>query len=132
LSSFLGVAAFGLVSRGVRFGTSTKGANARSTAASARNGAAMVTARLADARPLGLGLFTPVWALFEAVVHHQDMRRPLGLERAIPEDRLRLALGVVCRLPTGTGGRQRSPPGEASRNRHRVEPRDGASGRRAC
>jgi len=67
-----------------------------------------VTEALDDPRPLGLGYFTPAWALFEAVVHHQDMRRPLGAERTIPEDRLSLALDVVCRLPTGTGGRRRS------------------------
>jgi uncharacterized protein (TIGR03083 family) len=108
LSSFLGVTPLGLFTRAARFGTSTRGANARSTAAWARTGNAAVTAALDDRGRLGLGYVAPGWALFEAVVHHQDMRRPLGAPRTIPEDRLRLALTVLCRLPTGTGGYRRS------------------------
>jgi uncharacterized protein (TIGR03083 family) len=108
LSSFLGVTRLGLLTRALRFGTSTRGSNARSSAAWAKSGTASVIDALDDARPLGLGYFMPAWALFEAVVHHEDIRRPLDARRVIPEDRLRVALTVVCRLPTGTGGNQRA------------------------
>jgi uncharacterized protein (TIGR03083 family) len=37
--------------------------------------------------------------LAEYVVHHQDIRRPLGLAREIPEDRLVAALDGVTKLP---------------------------------
>lgn len=43
----------------------------------------------------GRGLFTtlaPRIALADAVVHHQDIRRPLGRERTIPPGRLRTVL----------------------------------------
>lgn len=43
------------------------------------------------------------------VIHHQDMRRPLGMPRVIPEERLRTALEVVLtpRGSTNLGSFQR-------------------------
>ena len=37
--------------------------------------------------------------LAEYVIHHQDIRRPLGLEREIPPDRLVAALDGLTKLP---------------------------------
>ena len=45
--------------------------------------------------------------LAELVVHHQDVRRALGLERSIPGDRLVASLDGVRRLP-GVGAGRRS------------------------
>jgi uncharacterized protein (TIGR03083 family) len=44
------------------------------------------------------------------VIHHQDMRRPLGMPRVIPEERLRAALDVILtpRGSTNLGSFQRS------------------------
>ena len=42
----------------------------------------------------------PQEGLVDHVVHHQDIRRPLGLPRVMPEDRLRAALDVA----PGLGG----------------------------
>jgi hypothetical protein len=43
------------------------------------------------------------------VIHHQDMRRPLGMPRVVPEDRLRGALNVILtpRGSTNLGSFQR-------------------------
>jgi uncharacterized protein (TIGR03083 family) len=52
-------------------------------------------------RGAGVGAFVPVRRrLHEHVVHHQDIRRPLGRPRVIPEARLRVALDVA-RAPKG-------------------------------
>ena len=37
--------------------------------------------------------------LTDGLIHHQDVRRPLGLARAIPEDRLRPVLGFALVAP---------------------------------
>lgn len=39
-------------------------------------------------------------ALTDGVVHHQDIRRPLGLLREIPAERLRVVLDVARTAPT--------------------------------
>jgi uncharacterized protein (TIGR03083 family) len=63
---------------------------------------------LANDRPLGVAQVYATVGLTEAVVHHQDMRRPLGHVRVVPEERLRLALAVIAKRPgTGTGGSRR-------------------------
>ena len=48
-------------------------------------------------RPVGwIGrVFGPGMALRALVIHHQDMRRPLHLERVVPPDRLRAALACL-------------------------------------
>ncbi|MGO9584247.1 MAG: maleylpyruvate isomerase family mycothiol-dependent enzyme [Acidimicrobiales bacterium] len=45
----------------------------------------------------------PQESLVDHIVHHQDMRRPLGLPREVPAERLLAALGVVT-VYTGVGG----------------------------
>jgi len=45
----------------------------------------------------------PQESLVDHIVHQQDMRRPLGLPRQLPEERLLAALGVVTAYP-GVGG----------------------------
>jgi len=37
----------------------------------------------------------PALGMRAMVIHHQDMRRPLGMPRVVPEERLRAALGVI-------------------------------------
>lgn len=39
-------------------------------------------------------------ALTDGLIHHQDLRRPLGRPRAVPGERVRVALGVALRAPT--------------------------------
>lgn len=52
----------------------------------------------AHLQPQGLAAsFSGRLALLDVTIHHQDIRRPLGLRREIPADRLRQVLdGVVC------------------------------------
>jgi len=50
---------------------------------------------------------SPGAQLAELVIHHQDIRRPLGAPRDIPPERLELALDGVVRLP-GVGARRRA------------------------
>lgn len=42
-------------------------------------------------------------ALIDNMIHHQDIRRPLGLVRSIPPERLRVALDFVRYAPTIRG-----------------------------
>ncbi|MEQ1874661.1 MAG: maleylpyruvate isomerase family mycothiol-dependent enzyme [Ilumatobacteraceae bacterium] len=46
--------------------------------------------------------------LLDHVVHHQDMRRPLGLPRHIPEERLVAALGVAPGINGFVGSKRRA------------------------
>ncbi len=46
--------------------------------------------------------------LLDHVVHHQDMRRPLGMSRQIPEERLVAALGVAPGLNGFVGSKKRA------------------------
>jgi uncharacterized protein (TIGR03083 family) len=41
------------------------------------------------------GRLGPAVGIRAMVIHHQDMRRPLGMPRVIPEERLRTALDVI-------------------------------------
>lgn len=57
-----------------------------------------------NAEPHGLGAgFGGRVALTDNMIHQQDIRRPLGLERVIPTDRLRVALDFVRYAPTIRG-----------------------------
>lgn len=59
-------------------------------------------------RPRAAARFVPVRELFtDHLVHHQDIRRPLGLPRVIPADRLHAALTALPRLSGRVGSRQR-------------------------
>jgi uncharacterized protein (TIGR03083 family) len=57
-----------------------------------------------NAEPHGLGAgFGGRVALTDNMIHQQDIRRPLGLPRTIPQDRLRTALDFVRFAPTIRG-----------------------------
>lgn len=55
-------------------------------------------------RPRGLTtLFGGMIALTDCTIHHQDVRRPLGLPREIPEEQLRRVLGFALIAPVIRG-----------------------------
>src|SRR4051794_9128768 len=57
-------------------------------------------------RPQGLATTFAGWlALVDATIHHQDIRRPLGMPRQIPADRLRQVLDVTVCSPELPGRR---------------------------
>jgi uncharacterized protein (TIGR03083 family) len=57
-----------------------------------------------NVEPHGLGAgFGGRVALTDNMIHQQDIRRPLGLDRVIPDDRLRAALDFVRFSPTIRG-----------------------------
>jgi uncharacterized protein (TIGR03083 family) len=57
--------------------------------------------------PTGAGaLYGGRVALIECMVHQQDVRRPLGLPRRIPEDRLRVCLDYARISPVIAGARR--------------------------
>jgi uncharacterized protein (TIGR03083 family) len=58
----------------------------------------------------------PVVGTRATVIHHQDMRRPLGTPRVIPEDRLRAALDCVL-TPAGSSNLGSFERGEGIRLR---------------
>ena len=108
LAGFLSLSVVGLARRMVRAGFSPPRANARDVARWTARGSRAIVAALGDDQPLGVATVYARVGLTEAVIHHQDMRRPFGDARHIPEARLRVALNVIARRPgTGTGGRRR-------------------------
>lgn len=61
-----------------------------------------------DAEPSGAGaLYGGRVALIECLVHQQDIRRPLGLDTAVPEDALRVSLSYA-RISPVIGGAWRA------------------------
>ena len=46
--------------------------------------------------------------LLDHIVHHQDMRRPLGMQRQVPEERLVAALGVAPGISGFVGSKKRA------------------------
>jgi uncharacterized protein (TIGR03083 family) len=59
-------------------------------------------------RPRAAARLVPLRELFtDHLVHHQDVRRPLGLSRAIPADRLHAALTALPTLSGRIGSRRR-------------------------
>ena len=60
----------------------------------------------AHLRPQGLATtFGGRLALLDVTIHHQDIRRPLGMPRQIPAERLRWVLGDSVRSPELPGWR---------------------------
>jgi uncharacterized protein (TIGR03083 family) len=51
---------------------------------------------------------SPETVLNDMVVHGQDIRRPLGIGREIPEDRLRTCLDYVVNTNLAVGGKKRA------------------------
>jgi uncharacterized protein (TIGR03083 family) len=68
----------------------------------------LVEAMRRHAVPSGAGgLYGGRVALIETLVHQQDIRRPLGLDRVVPEEALRVALSYARMSPV-IGGARRS------------------------
>jgi uncharacterized protein (TIGR03083 family) len=93
---------FGLVGRFLRGGLRGDRVNAVGVAANAHRGPdellALVRAHL---RPRGLTAgFGGRIALTDGLIHQQDIRRPLGLPREVPAERLRTALDFSRTAPT--------------------------------
>ncbi len=78
----------------------------------------------------GLSRVVPLKSTFlERVVHHQDMRRPLGMPREVPPSRLTAVLDVAW-----AQRREEQPPGRGpgtAGHRRRLVPRRGAGSHRA-
>lgn len=70
----------------------------QATRASTGDLLAQLTAHLT---PIGLTAgFGGRIGLVDALIHHQDIRRPLGIPRTVPADRLRVALDFALKAPT--------------------------------
>ncbi len=98
----------GLVGRFVRSGLLPDRVNAAGVAAYAdRSPDDLVTLVHAHLLPHGLTAgFGGRIALTDGLIHHQDIRRPLGLPRDIAAERLLVALPFACTAPT-IGARRR-------------------------
>lgn len=53
-------------------------------------------------------IFPPRLTLLDRLAHHQDIRRPLGRPRTVPEERLRPVLDATPKLGSVFGARQRT------------------------
>jgi uncharacterized protein (TIGR03083 family) len=72
-----------------------------------RSNGQLITILRDNAQPHGLGAgFGGRIALTDNMIHQQDIRRPLGLARTIPVERLRVALDFVRFAPTIRGAWQ--------------------------
>lgn len=91
----------GLVGRFVRGGVNPDRVNAVGVAAYAEHSPDALVALVRDhLRPHGLTAgFGGRIALTDGVIHHQDIRRPLGLPRDIPAERLLCVLPFACTAP---------------------------------
>ncbi len=92
----------GLVGRFVRGGLRLDGVNAAGVAAYADRTPGELLALVRDHRqPRGLTAgFGGRIALTDGVIHHQDIRRPLGLPRGIPVERMLVVLEFARTAPT--------------------------------
>jgi len=94
-----------LARRAVRAGFSPDGMNALGVEEYGRCSPAELTSFLhGHLRPSGLasGMGGAI-GLVDALIHQQDIRRPLGMPREIPDERLRFALGMALRAPVIRG-----------------------------
>ncbi len=103
--SFEGVPPAALVARFLRGRLQTDRINALAVEALAeRSNDQIVGIFRANTEPHGLTAgFGGRIALTDNMIHHQDIRRPLGLPRTIPPERLRTALDFVRFAPTIRG-----------------------------
>lgn len=106
--AYLGQSRIRLMTNMVRAGFDVDRLNARGL----RNSAEMAPEQLIGlmrqrARPSGTAaLFGGRVALIECLVHQQDIRRPLGLTRTIPAERLRIGLNFARFSPMIAGARR--------------------------
>jgi uncharacterized protein (TIGR03083 family) len=103
--SFEGLSARELTARFVKGRLQTDRINALAVADLAdRSAAQLITILRDNAEPHGLGAgFGGRVALTDNMIHQQDIRRPLGLVRPIPSERLCAALDFVRYAPTIRG-----------------------------
>ncbi|BBZ29393.1 hypothetical protein MMAD_36880 [Mycolicibacterium madagascariense] len=103
--SFEGLSATELAARFLRGRLQTDRTNAIAVAALADRSTDALIALLRDnATPHGLGAgFGGRVALTDNMIHQQDIRRPLGLQRRIPAERLTVALDFARYAPTLRG-----------------------------
>jgi uncharacterized protein (TIGR03083 family) len=103
--SFEGLSASELTTRFLKGRLSTDRINALAVDALADRSPDQLIAILRDnAEPHGLGAgFGGRVALTDNMIHQQDIRRPLGIPRTIPAERLRAALDFVRFAPTIRG-----------------------------
>jgi len=96
-----------LVWRFVRGGLSVNRINSLGVERSARFSTGEILAQLnAHLTPSGLAAgFKGGIGLVDGLIHHQDIRRPLGLARTVPADRLAPALDFALTAPTLRGRR---------------------------
>ncbi|GAA3227922.1 maleylpyruvate isomerase family mycothiol-dependent enzyme [Pseudonocardia petroleophila] len=92
----------GLVGRFIKGGVLPDRVNAVGVAAFADSGPDELLALVRDhQQPRGLTAgFGGKIALTDGVIHHQDIRRPLGLPRTIPAERMRTVLDFARTAPT--------------------------------
>jgi uncharacterized protein (TIGR03083 family) len=107
LASFVGVSVMGLGTRMARGGFSPARANSKGVSEWCKRGRSAIIEALSPTPVPGIAKVYARVGLTEVVIHHQDMRRPLGRPRAVPQERLRVALTVAARWPMGTGGNRR-------------------------
>ncbi|MBW0102177.1 maleylpyruvate isomerase family mycothiol-dependent enzyme [Pseudonocardia sp. KRD-291] len=99
--SYDGLSLGGLVGRFVRGGLLPDRVNAAGVAAHADHGPdELLALARSHQQPRGLTAgFGGRIALTDATIHHQDIRRPLGLPRNIPADRMRAVLDFARTAP---------------------------------
>ena len=104
--SFEGLSSGQLATRFVKGRLQTNRINALALeAVAAHSPAHLIEVLRANAQPHGLGAgFGGRVALTDNMIHQQDIRRPLGLERNVPVERLSTALDFVRYAPTIRGG----------------------------
>lgn len=73
----------------------------------------------------------PTEGLLDHVVHHEDIRRPLGQLRQVPEERLVASLEVAPALSGFVGSKSRSGGAPPGGHRRGMESRRGARGPRS-
>ena len=107
LASFVGVPTWALATRMARGGFIPARANSKAVSVWCGRGRAAIVDAFRPAGVPGIARTYGRVGLAELIIHHQDMRRPLGQLRVVPEARLRVALGVAARWPMGTGASRR-------------------------
>jgi uncharacterized protein (TIGR03083 family) len=105
--SYDGLTTPGLVWRFVRGGLRLNRINAIGVTRGAQLSTAELLVELnAHLTPRGLtAAFKGGLGLVDGLIHHQDIRRPLGIPRRIPPERLSFALDFALKAPTLRGSR---------------------------